>query len=60
MRVIPSAQSDGKSEFLDPRSPRGKFAKRGSRSSFAARRETHAVGAVPEAPRVSGARLHAG
>eukprot|EP00966_Prymnesium_polylepis_P091153 2109851-Prymnesium_polylepis.1 len=37
MRVFPSAQSEGKSEFLG-----GKFAKRGTRSSNASRRETYA------------------
>eukprot|EP00966_Prymnesium_polylepis_P182694 4232951-Prymnesium_polylepis.1 len=42
MRVFSLRQSDGKSEFLDPTTPRGKFAKRRTRSSFAGRRETHA------------------
>ena len=39
MRVFSSAQSDGKSEFLDPTSPRGKFAKTRTSSSNAVRIE---------------------
>eukprot|EP00966_Prymnesium_polylepis_P175824 4069674-Prymnesium_polylepis.2 len=35
-RVFSLRESYGKSEFLDPATPRGKFAKRRTRASFAA------------------------
>eukprot|EP00966_Prymnesium_polylepis_P208197 4822566-Prymnesium_polylepis.1 len=38
LRMFLSRQSDGKMEFLDPTTSSGKFAKKGTRSSNAARR----------------------